>query len=196
MPTAGYSGPFDSWFISFANGTPNQYATRVVLPEAGTISDLSAYFAGDSGAVNAALCLWAANGTLLRQSAQFSAAAGGNAFNTQAWHTRPITSYSAAAGTELYVGFWRDPNGRVQLSYKAGSGTAIRDNPTKNAPSNLTTAAIAESGGAYVTYTTTGTTNVFVRVANAWDGKGIAVQQNGVKRAARAYVRAGGAWKP
>jgi hypothetical protein len=179
MADIGNKGPFAGYFVSFAGGSVNQYATRIVMPQAGTITHVSAYFGGDGAPVTAAVCLWRADKALIAASSQFDAAAGSRSANGQAWHTKQITAYQAKKDEVLYVGFWRHPNEPVVFSYDT-TGTAIRDAPTKTAPSHLTSGTITESGGAYATYTVgaiggraerwDGSAWVPVTVCERWDG--------------------------
>ena len=133
--TTGYdiaSGASDNQIRSSSS-----YATAL----AGSITSLSVYMGGTGGvAVNAKLCIWNSSGTLVGQTATFSAASG------RALHTKSlVTPVACTAGATFFIGFWRDPAGSAEWGV-AASGT-FRAKASGSAPSS--TSGDVACGGAY-----------------------------------------------
>lgn len=156
MPTFGSQPAFTTWRLTGWNSENNVVCAPVAMPVAGTITSLSCYFSGDTGPLGARLGVWDATGALLASSALFSAAAGTQVVNGQAWQTQNLSSsLHLAAGASVYLGWWRDPaNGNSCIwSYGSGnSNTWTTANSTGIANQGVLT-AYAQGVGAYATYT-------------------------------------------
>lgn len=156
MPTFGSQPAFSTWRLTGWNSENNVVCALVSMPVAGTITSLSCYFSGDTGPLGAQMGVWDTAGTLLASTANFSAAAGTQAANGQAWQTQNLSSaLHLAAATQVYIGWWRNPaNGNSCIwSYGTGnSHTWTTANSTAIGNQGALT-AYAQGVGAYATYT-------------------------------------------
>ncbi len=167
------------------------------MPEAGTIESLSVYFSGRGGGCTSKLCLWNSAGTLVAQSAQFTAAQGSDGIGNQAWQTRALTTpYSASSGQSLFVGFAHDPAQDAVWSYDSRAGVHHRHHDIGASwPGNLAgTDHTDRTLGAYVTYTTG--LQVYVRKSGGWQLCTVYVRKSSGWVPVQLAVRKSGGWHP
>jgi len=155
MATAGFVGPFTNYFSTGGTGVSNQHATRIVMPQAGLITSVEAYFAAWYGTCRARLCVWRADGTLLAQSAELIVAAGTQAVDGQRWNAASLLAgYQAALNQEIWAGWWRHPDDSHTWSHHASSGSRVIQTTNVAQPSALAVGSV--SGGSFgtrITYT-------------------------------------------
>ncbi len=164
----GHTGAATTGYDIASGASDNQIrsASAYATSQAGSITSLSVYMGGSGAAVNAKLCIWNSGGTLVGQTATFSAASG------RALHTKALTSAVACtAGAVFFIGFWRDPAGAAE--WGAAASGSFRAKASGSAPSN--TSGDVACGGAYFcgdmqaygTYTPNTTTYKVRRYAQA-----------------------------
>ena len=175
------STPNSGWVAYGVNTPPYQVAQAFNGFPGGTISDIYCYFAGWTAAVNAKVCLWDGNGTLLYSNPGFGVGQGGSGIGQQMWIHATSVNYNMYAG-DLYIGWWRDPAGTVSWTYSAG-GTFVTS--SASTPGSLTIGYGTNSGsiGAYVVYTTGG-----IKVQNSSSSGDV------TKHPTKVYM-SGGSWQ-
>lgn len=156
MATFGSQPSFTTWRLTGWNSENNVCCALVSMPVDGTITSLSCYFSGDVAGIGAQLGVWNSGGTLLASTALFTAAAGTQAANGQAWQTQNLSStLHLTAGTSVFLGWWRDPANGNSCIWSYGSGNSDTWT-TANSTAIGNQAALTAYGqgvGAYATYT-------------------------------------------
>ena len=188
MPIVGTSSkPDGSFGFEWWGSTYNQAAERLTMPERGRITRVGCWTRGVSGDVSARAVLWAADGSVLSESALFTitdgptprsgAEASANVLNYERDLSTPV---DLDASAQFYAGFARNPSGSHQLA-RTGSGLTHYDRKRSTWPGSMA-GADAHSGrvGCYA---------VYELVSGAW------VRRGGVwVRAEGVFVRRAGAW--
>lgn len=133
--------------------TDTQVAYKVTMPTDGTITAVGVWMAGYVSSVTAYCCVWNSSGTLVAQSASFTATGRSFGLGQSDLYYKTLTSpYAASSGQVLYIGFSRNPAGSAQWGYNS-TGTHYDHSNTGSYPAN---ASFALSGygsiGAYATY--------------------------------------------
>jgi hypothetical protein len=187
MPNAGRTTTSGNDTSVINTGSNNQYGYAISMPVTGLVQYLDVYMAGSGGTCRTVLCLWNSSGTLLAQTAQFTASAGSGGVNGQSMHRAAvITPIVISAGT-YYVGFWRNGSDSAEWSYNAGSGTIHPSAPSggvsnAGSPSNLNTGS-----------TTTGQMSAFLEYVQG--GLGLASGGSFHKYAMKRYNSGASAWQ-
>lgn len=194
MPTLGSTAERDGFVDWSGINTLNQVAMILVMPEAGTITDVGVWAAGKDADVSAKVALWHANGSLLASSALFTMAGRALAVGANDLYQRAlVTPYDAPAGN-IYAGFARNPGGAAQWGYDSG-GTHIEDTLTSGWPGSLTGfQSHAGTIGVYLIYEVG--QEVWVRRSGVWvKAESVQVRRAGAwVDATGVAVRRGGAW--
>lgn len=172
----------DTWVSN--SGTNNQYGSAMGAP-AGVITALDVYMAGSGGTCRTILCLWNSSGTLLAQTAQFTASAGGGGVNAQAWQRAVLTSPVVVATGTFYVGFWRNGADSAEWSYNSGTGTIHPQGPGGGV------ANVGSPGNLSFANTTTGQMSAYLE----WNPPGGYVYSGSSYQQTPAYLYDGAAWQ-
>lgn len=200
MPTVGATGKptaFQEWFGLNAD---NHFGEVLTMPEDGTIHTVGVWAAGKDAAVSARCVVWGTGGNLVAYSGLFTMA--GRPFGLgQADLYEASVAVVANAGTPLYIGFARNPNGAIQLPYDGGG--SHRHLASGSWPVGIEGGSDHGGNmGAYFIYTAdeeppppTGS-GVRVRRGGAWVEVPVYVRRSGVWVPGDAHVRRGGGWTP
>ncbi len=174
----------DTWVSN--TGTNNQYGCLVSGVPAGVISALDVYLAGSSGGTcRTILCLWNSSGTLLAQTAQFTAGAGAGGVNGQAFQRAVLTAPLVVAAGNYYVGFWRNGADSAEWSYQSGSGTIHPQAPLGGV------ANVGSPGALSLANTTTGQMTAYLE----WQASGVYVYDGSAWVQSPVYIYDGAAWQ-
>lgn len=119
--------------------TENQVAYGLTMPENGNITQVGAWLAGKDSSAAVKLCVWNSSGTLLGQSASFSATGKSFALGASVQYTKSLTTpVAATSGTTYYVGWSRDPDDSVQYDRDDNASVSYRvDDATGTWPASL-----------------------------------------------------------
>ena len=198
MSTIGNTGTPYQRFAYYLNNVTDTMAIQVTMPVAGTITSVSAYFAGHGQTITARTCVWNASRVLVAQSADLSVGSGTGGLGGQSFQTGTMTSaYAAANGEVLYIGFWRhanqshewtEQNGSTEFQYASLSNT--------NPPSGQTWGTASGNPSFYATYTTGGggPALVSLRRSGAWGTHPFQLRRSGAWATPHSYIRRGGVW--
>ena len=106
----------------FGLNSTNHFGVLLTFPSGGPyeVTRLGAWLAGQSESCDFRLCMWSAAGTLIAQSATMTAASMGFALGNNVKYEANITPVEVAGGTQVFVGFARDPNDNVQFGTRSG----------------------------------------------------------------------------
>lgn len=195
MATFGQNpGSFNSFSFSGLNNL-NQVATSLqTMPATGTIYSVSAFFGGDGASVTARLVIWSSAGAVLAQSASFTAPSGSRSSGGQALQTQPLsTPLYLASGTQVFIGFWRDPAHGAVWSFNTASGTWDENTNTSGSPGAFT--GLTSNSGQLQAFATYIAQAVNVKVAGTMTPKPLQVKVGGSQIAKPVYVRVAGVWK-
>lgn len=112
-----------------SSSTDNQFSSPLTMPRDGRITKISVYCAGRLGSVQLRNAVWSSGGgSLLRQSAWYTAASGGaTAPGASDKHNISVTPLEVNGGTTYRVGFFKadgDSDG-VQMDFDSGSGKTL-----------------------------------------------------------------------
>jgi hypothetical protein len=184
MPTIGFTTKPTHFWFAFGASSTNQQAESLTTFERSRILTLGQWMAGWNSTVRTRLCLWAADGTLLGQSAQFTVAdRGAPTDGNVVLYTADLeTPVDLANGTTFFAGFARHPSDPHQVSGdNAGTGPHY-DRTRATWPGSMAGASSADRRiGSYV--------------ANYQALHGAKVRRSGVMADAQAvYVRRSGVW--
>jgi len=187
-------GSFNSFAFSGLNNL-NQVGTSLqTMPATGTIYSVSAFFGGDGSAVNAQMVIWSSAGSILAQSATFSAPSGSRSSGGQSLLTQNLaTPLYLASGTQVFIGFWRAPSGGAVWSFNTGSGTWNEDTNTSGSPGAFT--GLSSNTGQLQAFATYVPEAVNAKVGGSMTPKRLFTTVSGVQTAKPVYARVGGAWK-
>lgn len=195
MSTFGQNpGSFNSFAFSGLNNL-NQVATSLQsMPATGTIYSVSAFFGGDGASVNARMVVWDSSGNILAQSATFSAPSGSRSTGGQSLQTQNLaTPLYLASGTQVYIGFWRDPGGGAVWSFNTASGTWDENTNTSGSPGAFT--SLTSNTGQLEAFATYVSEAINVKVGGVMVPKRLLTKVGGTEVAKPVYVRVGGVWK-
>lgn len=173
----------DTWVSN--TGTNNQYGCSVGAVPAGVITALDVYMAGSGGTCRTILCLWDSSGTLLAQTAQFTAAAGGGGINAQTTQRAVLTAPIVVPAGTYYVGFWRNGADSAEWSYKSGSSTIHPQAPGGGVTN------VGAPGALSFANTTSGQMTAYLE----WQPSGGYVYNGSSYQAAPAYIYDGSSWQ-
>lgn len=155
--TLGYTTtPSTSAFASSLNNQ-NQLGVIITAPSGGAIvQSISCYFGGWNQTTTAAMCIWNTSGTLLANSGYFTAPSFPLAVGAQGWQTQSLT-FTLAASTSYYIGWWRDPARSQVWSENNGGFVEWISTNTSGSPGNMGS-NVASSGvpGVYCTCNSSG----------------------------------------
>ena len=166
-------------------GSNNQYGFLVTGVPAGIVTALDVYMAGSGGTCRTILCLWNSSGTLLAQTAQFTAGAGSGGVNGQSLQHQALTSPLVIAGGSYYVGFWRNPADGAEWSYLNSGGTIHPQAPLGGI------ANVASPGSLNLSTSTAGQMTAYLE----WQPSGVYAYDGSAWQAAPAYIYDGAAWQ-
>jgi hypothetical protein len=132
---------------------------KITMPEAGLITRLHVYVAGNGGTITGQLVLWNSSRAVVAQTGPITfSAASGTGVNQQSFQAADLlTPYLAAENEVLYVGFWRTPAQTANYSY-INSGGEVHPDPqgsTANvptAPGTLASGSVTAQLSAYAEY--------------------------------------------
>ena len=193
MPNAGRTTTSGNTTVVQNSGSNNQYGFAITMPATGLVQWLDVYMAGSGGTCRTILCLWNSSGTLLAQTAQFTASAGSGGVNGQAFQRAALTSPLVINAGTYYVGFWRNGADGAEWSYDAGTGIIRPQAPgagvaNVGSPGNLNQASFTSgSMSAYLEYVQGGlgmaTGGVYHKYAlKRWNNGAGAWQRHPLKR--------------
>lgn len=131
MATLGTTAKPTTAQEAFGLNAVNQMSELVTLPgdssDTYKITRLGAWLGGWNETASARLVVWSAAGTKITNSGLLTIAnEGGLATGNTAQYESDITEFEVAGGTQLYVGWWRDPDTNVQNG-RTGSGSHVHD---------------------------------------------------------------------
>lgn len=195
MPTFGQNpGSFNSFSFSGLNNL-NQVGTSLQsMPATGTIYSVSCFFGGDGSAVNARLVIWDSSGNILAQTATFSAPSGSRSSGGQSLQTQNLTSpLFLSSGSQVFLGFWRDPAGGAVWSFNTSSGAWNENTNTSGSPGPFT--GLSSNGGQLQAFATYVTLAINTKLSGVMTPKPLAVKLSGSMIRKPVSVRVGGAWK-
>ena len=157
MATVGDTSAPGGGYYYYLTNASNVMAIQVTMPQSGTITALSAYFAGRTGggSVTARLCIWDTSGNLLAQTGDITVAAGSGTVGGQSWQTGTLTTpYVAANGQTLRIGWWRRASQSDEWTENTG-GTEYQATDSSNTapPSSESFTSTSGSPGIYAIYT-------------------------------------------
>lgn len=155
MSTLGNTGTPSQTFSFYGSNVSNNLGIAVTMPSpGGTITDLSAYFAGHGGTITARLCVWDTSGNLLAQTGDISVGAGTGGAGGQSFHSASLTSsYFVPSGTQVVIGFWRHANQSDEWTEQNGGTEYQATQGSNSAPSNVSWSTTGGQPSIYATYT-------------------------------------------
>lgn len=172
-------------FVVQNTGSNNQYGCLVASVPAGIVTALDVYMDGSGGTCRTILCLWNSSGTLLAQTAQFTASAGSGGVNGQTLHHATLTAPLLISAGSYYVGFWRNPADSAEWSYQSGSGTIHPQAPGGGVTN------VASPGNLSFANSTTGTMTAYLE----WQPNGVYVYDGSAWQPCPVYIYDGSAWQ-
>lgn len=151
MATYGSQPTFSDWYLSEEN-TQTQVAFLGEMPEDGYITAVNFYAGGYGGTVPGVGCVWAGDGALLFEGNGVTIPAASEGVGSQDWNTDTGDGVFVAAGTPIYIGWWRKPADSVVWSC-AGYGTEYVQSTESSSPTTLSPGTQAGAIGATITFT-------------------------------------------
>lgn len=160
MPTLGSTAEPTDGQAWFGLNSKNNHAIKVQLPWGGPwlVTRLGCWLSGQSETSDFKLVIWALNGTVLGQTAQDTAASRSFALgNNEKAEMDLITPVEIAGGTEVFIGFARDPQDNTQFGTR--NGVYRRDLASASWPAVMSGYDQVANGGigAYLIYETANT---------------------------------------
>lgn len=201
MSTIGNTNTPNGSFNDYLGGLANTLAIQVTMPAGGgTITSVSAYFAGHGGTITARVCIWDSSGNLLAQSSDMSVTAGSGGITGQAFQTGNVggsSGYLASSGQVLRIGLWVHENQAWEWTENAGGTEYQATDNSNTAPVTPTTfTSVTGTPSIYATYSATTAATARVRRSGGWTAStSFSVRRSGVWVAATSVsVRRSGAW--
>lgn len=153
MPTIGNTTKPTSGMVMTGLNNQNQVALRVTMGEAGDITKVGAWMAGNGSAARTRVCVWNNSGNLLGESAEFNAPGQSLAQgNTAKEEHDLLTPVHVNNGQVIYIGFSSHPSDARQWGVN-GSGTHYRDT-SSGVGNDANFGSFSNSIGAYAEYST------------------------------------------
>lgn len=124
MATLAPTNSATGWAESGSN-TENQIGcSALTMPVNGIITDVVFYAKGYTGSVVAQGCVWSTSGTLLGAggACTLPSAGGSGGINAQQWNDSGGINLYLTSGTQIGVGWWRQPGGSCVWSNQSGTG--------------------------------------------------------------------------
>lgn len=160
MPTLGSTAEPTDGQAWFGVNSKNHHAIKVTMPSGGPwlVTRLGCWLSGQSETADVKLVVWALDGTILGQTAQHTAASRAFAVgNNEKVELDLVTPVEIAGGTQIFIGFARDPADQTQFGTR--NGVYRRDKYSASWPSTMTGYDQVANGGigSYLIYETANT---------------------------------------
>lgn len=109
--------------VWYGLNSTNHFALLLTMPSGGPweISRLGAWLAGQSETCDFKLCIWSSGGALLASSATMTASSLAFALGNNVNYEAAVGPIEVNGGTQVYVGFARDPADNIQFGTRSGT---------------------------------------------------------------------------